>query len=207
MKVPSVSGALRNVGIGVVALVLFGSLLSGRARNEPAVQVGPLVASIQRMGQLHTVRYNMQDVVEHERSLEPQGILRSLPGADAVYHSATRNKVLVVAEGGVEAGVDLSKVTPENVTAVRTTSGTRYRVRLPRATVYNPDVHVRVVNHDQGLFWNDENIVPEATRTVEQRFVAAAQKSDILATAETNALQMLTQMHLATGRSDVEFVF
>lgn len=207
MRVPSSKNILRNLALGAGAFLLLGWMLTGGVRKDPAVSVAPLVASIQKLGQLHTVRFNMHDVVEHERSLEPRGALRSLPGADSVYEAVTRNKVLVVAEGGVEAGVDLSRVTPESVTPVRTAGGTKYRVRLPRASVFTPEVHVRVVKRDSGLFWNDENIVPEATKVVEQRFAVAAEKSNILQTAETNAVQMLSQLHQASGNSQVEFYF
>jgi hypothetical protein len=175
-------------------------------RDEP-VSIVPLLASIQNMGQLHAVRYNMHDVVEHERKLEPTGVFRSLPGAAEIYGAATRNKVLVKAEGGVEAGIDLSKVGPDSVSRVTTPEGVKYRVRLPRAELYTPEVRVSVVRHTNGIFWKDANIVPEATRMVQKRFTDAARQSDILQKAETNAVATLVRVVELNGGGGVEFYF
>ena len=171
------------------------------------MSVAPLVLSIQQMGQLHTVRYNMHDIVEHQHALKPNGLVRALPGAERLYGAATQNKVLVVAEGGVEAGVDLSQVTVASVSRVPSAHGISYRVRLPHAAVYAPEVHVQVVNHTPGICWIDDNIVPEATQAVEKRFATAARQANILQAAESNAVESLSRMHLLTGNSKVEFYF
>lgn len=173
--------------------------------SEPAV--GPLVQEIQRLGQLHTVRYNLRDVVEHERALEPSGLLASVPGAAALYRAGTKNTVVVIAEGGVEAGVDLSQVTEASVTKVPSSEGARLRIRLPRATLFPPQVNVRVVQRQSGLFWKNENIVPEVTAAAQQRFQEAAYRSDILATAETNAVETLSKLQRVSGNEKVEFYF
>jgi hypothetical protein len=207
VKLRSWVGTARVVLIVFVVGLVAGRFLSGPGDPEPGISVAPLVKSIQQLGQFHTVRFNMHDVIEHQRALEPKGLLGSVPGVGSLYKAATRNKVLVVAEGGVEAGVDLSQVNTESVTKVQTPEGPRYRIRLPRATVYTPEVKVQVVRRRPGLFWNNENIVPEATRAVEQRWVSAAQQGNIAQAAETNAVQMLSQMQLASGNTRVEYYF
>lgn len=190
-------------GVGV----LTGTYWASRTAEKPAVLSAPLVKQIQQLGDLHTVRYNVHDVLRHDRAIEPTGWVSALPGAKGLYDMATKNTVLVTAEGGVEAGLDLSKVTEADVSRIVTPEGARYRVKLPRAQVYAPEVHVKVVDRKSGLFWQDDNIVPEATELAATRFREAALKSNILAAAETNAIQRLTRMQRLSGNTNVEFTF
>ena len=190
-------------GVGV----LTGTYWASRTAEKPTPLSAPLVKEIQQLGNLHTVRYNVHDVLEHQRAIEPEGWVSSLPGAKSLYDFATMNKVLVTAEGGVEAGLDLSKVTEENVSRIVTPDGTRFRIKLPRAQVYAPEVHVKVMDRKSGIFWSDENIVPDVTEIAATRFREAALKSNILATAETNALQRLCKMQSLIGAGNVEFYF
>ena len=207
---PIVLGVLACTDVLLLALAVSSIsplLLSLLRSSKPAPPVTLLVHEIQQLGQLHTVRYNLSDVLEYEHALELQGWARAVPGADRLYQGATKNTVLVVADGAVEAGVDLSRVTPASVTQVHTPQGTRLRVRLPRATLYRPEVRVRVVHRRAGLLWKDENIVPRATEEAERRFQQAAYRSDILPVAEANAVRTLTQMACVSGNPQVEFCF
>lgn len=187
--------------------VLTGTYWASRTAEKPVILSAPLVKQIQQLGDLHTVRYNVHDVLQHERAIEPKGWVSSLPGAKGIYDLTTKNTVLVTAEGGIEAGLDLSKVTEANVSRVVTPDGTRFRIKLPRAQVYAPEVHLKVVDHKSGLFWQDDNIVPEASEMAATRFREAALKSKILAAAETNAVQRLNHMEMLTGLRNVEFYF
>lgn len=188
--------------------VLVGTFIAARPRADQATPLtGPLVKQIQALGQLHTVRYNVHDVLQHEQALKPSGWVRAIPLADRLYDAATKNSVLINADGGVEAGVDLSEVTAANISRVATPEGVKLRVRLPQPVVYAPEVHVRVADRKRGLLWNDENIVPEATEEAAHRFREAAEKSDILAAARANAIQALSKMQLAQGSTNVEFYF
>jgi hypothetical protein len=149
----------------------------------------------------------VQDTLHHETALQPEGWFQSLPGAESLYRAVTQNAALIVAEGGVEAGVDLTQVTPDRVTQVATPEGPRVRIRLPRATLYPPDVKVRVVSQKPGLFWNDRNLIPKATEAAKRRAAEAARQSDILAQAEANAAQVLTDLHRAAGYKNIEYYF
>lgn len=195
------------LGIAFGVGVLCNQFVSMRRGEPGSPQVAPLVLQIQSLGQLHTVRYRIHDIYEHEKALKPEGWVRNLPGADRVYEAATRNSVLLVAEGSVEAGIDLTQVKPESVRTIRTAEGIRWRVRLPRAILYPPDVRVRVEDQKRGLFWNDKNIIPDATEAVKRRYTETTRASGILATAETNAVRMLTDMQRLAGNPNVEFVF
>ena len=188
----------------------FGVLTAGfwnAQERDSAAQVAPLLEKIQKLGKLHTVRFNLHDIYRHERSIEPEGVWSELPGVRSVYRATTRNRVTVIGEGGVEAGVDLARIKASDVARVATPEGTKLRVKLPPPEIYTPDVKVQVVNRTGGLFWRDENIVPAATEALKARFKEAAESRRILAEAQTNAVKLLTDMQDLTGNQKVEFVF
>jgi hypothetical protein len=204
---------LKALLLGLTAVWGFGLLVGGLLgnalghRDAPAIQTAPLLKQIQQLGDLHTVRYSVHDVLEHQRSLDAPRWASAIPGVDRVFSAATVNSVVITAEGGIEAGVDLSRVTPDSVSQVVTREGALIRIRLPRANVYTPDVRVKVVDRKTGLFWNDENIVPEAEEVAGGRFRQAALKSGILAAAEANAIMRLSTLQGVAGSHKVEFYF
>ena len=196
--------------LGACAFWGFGALTAAfwnARQQDSAPQVAPILEKIQKIGRLHTVRYNLHDIYRHERAIEPEGVWGELPGVRSLYRAATKNKVLVVAEGGVEAGVDLSRVTASDVAHVATPEGVKLRIKLPRAQVYTPDMKLRVVERQSGMFWRDENIVPEASEALKARFIESAQNRRILAEAEANAVKLLTNIQDLAGSDKVEFYF
>ena len=186
--------------------VLTASFWNAREQDSTP-QVAPLLEKIQKLGKLHTVRYNLHDVYRHERAVEPEGVWGELPGVRSLYRATTRNRVTVIGEGGVEAGIDLTRLQASDVAQVATPEGVKLRVKLPPAEVYTPDVKVQVVDRKGGLFWRDENIVPSATEALKARFVEAAHSRRILAEARSNAVKLLSDMQALTGEQKVEFVF
>src|ERR1051325_7161323 len=124
---------------------------------------GPVVLAIQQMGELHTASFTMKDAIRQETQQEPEGWVQKLPGAAEVTHWATHNQAVVVAEGCVEAGLDLRRLSATDVEQVRQPDGkVRLRVHLPPITIYPPNVRVHVESSHPGLFWRDENIIPKA---------------------------------------------
>ena len=176
-------------------------------RRDLPPEMGPVVLAMQKIGQLHSASFKMKDIVRQETQVEPEGMIGNMPGVSNVVHWATRNQALVVAEGTVEAGVDLSTLSAKDVTATKNVDGkTVWRVHLPPVTIYPPNVRVRVEQSDPGLVWHDDNIVPKAQEKASQQFREAAEKSGICQQAQANAAQTLRQMQETLGR-DVEFYF
>lgn len=170
-------------------------------------ETGPVVLAMQKIGQLHTTSFTMKDVVREETQVEPEGIIGNVPGVSNVVHWATRNQVLVVADGVVEAGVDLSALSAKDVTGTKDVTGKPvWRVHLPPVTIYPPNVKVRVEQNNPGWMWHDDNIVPKAQEKASQRLREAADKTGIRQQAQDNAIQTLHQMQQTMGR-DVEFYF
>jgi hypothetical protein len=194
----------------LVAWYFFGSLLGllfSRART-PLPDTGPVLLAMQNVGALHTVAFQMKDVLHFETDKKPEGWVSNLPGAESITHWATQNKALVIAEGTVEAGIDLSRLTTKDVTRVRLPNGkTVVRVHLPAITVYPPNVRVRVENSRSGPFWRDENIIPKAQEEAGRRFLKAAEEGKIREAAQSNAIETLTKMQRAFGQETMEFTF
>jgi hypothetical protein len=198
---------LLMVGVGLAAGWML-ARRDGAASLEP--QTGPVLLAMQKIGDLHTVSYAMKDVLRQESQVEPAGWAQSVPGATGLVHWATRNRALVVAEGRVEAGVDLAQLSEKDVTKIRKPDGkTALRVHLPPVRLYPPNVRVHVENVQPGVFWRDENIAPKAQEQAGRRFLEAAERQNIRCTAQQNAIQMLEQMTQTLGHSqgDIEFTF
>lgn len=193
------------VGIWLIGTWLWNIGQSHRRDLPP--ELGPVVLAMQKIGQLHSASFTMKDVVRQETQVEPEGMIGNMPGVSNVVHWATRNQALVVAEGTVEAGVDLSTLSANDVTATKNADGkTVWRVHLPPVTIYPPNVRLRVEQSDPGLMWHDDNIVPKAQEKATQQFREAAEKSGIRRQAQDNAAQTLRQMQQTLGR-DIEFYF
>jgi hypothetical protein len=197
--------------LALIAVGLCAGWLLGRSGLRPyglEPDTGPVLLAVQKIGDLHTAKFIMNDVLHQDSQQEPDGLLGRVPGVAGVVHWATHNQALVTAKGSVEAGVDLSHLSVKDVTVLKQPDGTtRLRVHLPPVTVYPPNVTIQVEDSKSGPFWNDKNIVPKAEAQARTRFLDAAQNGGIRATAQENAVKMLTQMMHALGKDNVEFTF
>ena len=113
-------------------------------------------------------------------------------------------KVLLVASGNVEAGVDLSEIGEDDV-QVR---GDTVTIILPESEVLSATLDedkTRVYDRDYAplnLRPNDD-LVEEARATAEERIEAAARENGILDTAETNAEDSIRALAKALGFKEV----
>ena len=201
----------RLAGAGVLLGLLLMADWAWNARlavvRDLPPESGPVVLSMQKIGELHTASFTMKDVVRQETQAEPEGLVSHLPGAVAMVHWATHNQALVVAEGTVEAGIDLSQLSARDVTWGTRSDGAKvWRVHLPPVKIYPPKVTERVEQNAAGMLWRDENIVPKAQERAAQQFVAAAEKSNIRQKAQENAIQTLHAMQHTFGQ-EIEFYF
>lgn len=202
---------LLSVGLLLLAAWILGRW-STRARTTTddvsSWDSGPVVLAIRQIGQLHAASYTMKDVLRQESRQDPDAWVSNVPLASEVVHWATRNEALVAAEGTVEAGLDLSKVSAKDVEQVKRSDGKRLLVvHLPPVSLYPPIITVHVIRTENGPFWRDENIVPKAQARATRMFLESAEKGGIRARAEANAIQTLQALERALGHSDIEFEF
>lgn len=197
--------------IGVIAGGLFVGWLmrhNEKPSGEPEIDPRPVIVSLQNLGDLHTIKLNMKDVLQKTSEQGAVGWAKDLPGVDAASRWATHNEVLVVAQGSVEAGVDLSSLTEKNVSQVQRSDGTRLlRVHLPPVTVYPPAVEVRIVHTQSGLLWTDKNLLTNAEAEAKKRFLDAAEKDGIQEHARDSAIQRLEHLQQVIGNRNIEFYF
>ncbi|MGV3618320.1 MAG: DUF4230 domain-containing protein [Fimbriimonas sp.] len=191
---------MRNIGLiaGAAVLLGVGFWVGGlRAPKDPiareTIPMPMLLKQVQALGELHTASYSYENVFEHRSQLNPQGMLASFPGASSIARAATGNRALVSADGTVEAGVDLAKAKIE-----------ANRIVLPRARMYEPQVHAKLHQVRRGLFWRDENLALEAVSDAKERMAGAAREGGILADAERNAVTQVKKLVPPTVAVSVE---
>ena len=208
------TGARARQGFGAMAglaiLLLLVGWLFGRfmAPSRNREDTGPILQAVQKLGDLHSVQFNLSDVLRQESQNDPSGWVRAIPGASEITHWATHNQATVVATGTVEAGVNLSLLTEKDVVTVHNPDGSSsIHVHLPPVTVYPPNVKLKVEHTESGLFWRDENIVPKAQAEASRIFLETAQQGGIRQKAQENAVRTLQQVERALGYKDVVFEF
>lgn len=144
---------------------------------------GPsVVEQIQALSRLETSRYAIEKVLTGEAT----GVLPIL----------THDKILFVAHGDVVAGVDLGKLTEDDV---RVVSGT-VTIRLPPAEILSASLDNSksyVYNRDTGLLGRpDPNLESQIRQEAEKQIRQAALEDGILARADENARTTLrTLLH------------
>ena len=175
-------------GLGLIEL---GRILRGGkvhiTMDEPTV-----VRQIQALQRLESVSYKMDKIIVGERE---NPILPKFLAGD---------RLLLVVHGEVIAGVDLSKLKPNDVVV----HDRSVRIRLPHAEIFTTRLDnskTRVYSRDTGIFSNpDPNLEGEVRQEAERQLQAAALQDGILKTADDNARQTLTTLLTGLGFEHVE---
>jgi len=161
-----------------------------RTTTSPVV-----VDGVRELDQLATVRVTESILVTRESG-----------GENALDRLFSGEKVLLVATGDVEAGVDLSEIGEEDVRV----EGETVTIRLPEPEVLSASLDeekTRVYDRDYGPLnlRPDDDLVEEARAEAEERIEAAARENGVLKTAETNAEGSIGAFVRALGFEEVRF--
>ena len=189
-----------SVGLGVgisrfnfvERIPLIGSLLG---EKPPQTTTGPVVVEgIRELDQLATVRVTESIIVTRES------------GGNYLEQLVSGEKVLLVASGNVEAGVDLSEI-GDDAMQVRDDTVT---IQLPEPEILSTNLdedNTRVYDRDYSLLnlRPNDDLVEEARATAEERLEGAARENGILDTAETNAEDSIRVLVKALGFKKVKF--
>lgn len=205
----------KNSGVGVtlilaVAIIVVGVTLGlGLARYGSAL---PLLGPI--FGEARTQTTTSPVVVEGVRDLDQLATVRwtesvvvtKETGGNAIKKTLTGEKVVLVAKGEVEAGVDLSSLKRDDVQV----EDNRVQIKLPDPEILGSSLdeeNTRLYDRDQGLLRlrPDDELVEEARTDAEDEILAAAQKNGILDTAEQNAESSIRAFVTTLGFDEVEF--
>ncbi len=194
--------ALVIVVLGIalgVGLARYGSLLPmvGPLLGEqpPRTSTGPVVVEgIQELDQLATVRWTESVPVTRET------------GGDIVDRLFNGEKVLVIATGEVEAGIDLGEVGKDDVIVNDDT----VTIDLPKPEILSASLDegkTRVYDRDFSPLniRPDDDLVEVARLQAVEKIRAAARENRILDTAEHNAEDSVRAFVTTLGFEEVRF--
>lgn len=176
--------------VGVAGVSLVKRLLHPFA-TQVTVSDSTVVRSIQQLQRLETVVFKLDQVVTEERT-------GALPPA------LVGERMLLIVHGEVTAGIDLSKLRPDDVHI----AGHKIRVKLPAAEIFATRTdtdRTRVYSRDTGIFTTpDPQMETEVRRRAEGQLTAAALKEGVLVSAGQNARNTITSMLHSLGFEQVE---
>ena len=194
--------ALVIVVLGValgVGLARFGSSLPivGPLLGEkpPRTTTGPVVVEgIQELDQLATVRWTESVPVTRET------------GGDILERLFSGEKVIVIATGKVEAGVDLGDIEKDDVAV----DGDSVTIDLPEPEILSVSLdegRTRVYDRDFSPLnvRPDDDLVERARLRAVEKIEVAARENKILETAERNAEDSIHAFAATLGFDEVRF--
>ena len=199
--------ALAWVGISAVNNSLQNSLMPLRQANQvlstqisdllhptPTVLPDPvtIIREVRSLARLETIQYSVEKVITGEINSEAFAFL-------------VKDRLLFVAHGTVLAGVDLSKLEPDDLWVDQGV----LNVRLPATEVFIAALDNEksyVYERDTSVFRQaDPNLETLVRQAEEQEIKKAALEDGILELAQQNAEIYLTRFFLALGYADVIF--
>ncbi|MEO6458309.1 MAG: DUF4230 domain-containing protein [Chloroflexia bacterium] len=152
-----------------------------------------VIEQVRALSKLETVHYNLQKVVSG-KSTGP------LP------EFLTSDKILLVAQGEVVAGIDLGKLKNGDITE----EGGRVTVRLPEPEILYSKIDndkTYVYDRQTGIFNKpDPNLETQLRQAAEKEIIQAAMEDGIITKARTNAEQVIRTLITGLGYEEIEFV-
>jgi|GEM_PF-3299673 hypothetical protein len=187
IAVPSIGGSLVQSVIQAPAKIIQ------LPPPTPTIVVLPTVINqIKPLGQLHTANYFLSTVVDTKM---PIGALNQV------------QRVLLVACGQVDAGIDLSKLEAPNIS----TTGDKVTIRLPDAEIFTSQLFddrkcTYVVLREEGVLLPPNTVLETAAREAAvANFKETALGNGILETARINAEGELRRLLTLMGYRDIQF--
>jgi hypothetical protein len=170
--------------------------VAGILHPTPTILPDPvtIVREVRSLARLETIQYTVEKVITAEMG---QGALGFLFG----------DKLLLIAHGIVIAGVDLDKLTPDDI---RIDAKGRVYLHLPEPEIFVATLDNKqsyVYDRDTGLLTRgDVTLEAAARKAAEDEIRKAALEDGILEQAQKNAESTLYGMLRAMGIPDVIFV-
>ncbi len=172
-----------------------GTQVAGVLHPTPTIRPDPvtIVREVRSLARLETIQYTLEKVITAEIGQGPLGFLFG-------------DRLLLVAHGVVLAGVDLSRVQPQDVWF---DDDGRVYLRLPA-----PEVFIVALDNERSYVYDratglltrgDVNLEAEARRAAEAEIRRAALEDGILDQARVNAENVLYRFLRSLGYADVIF--
>lgn len=170
------------------------AMITGRPLT--VVSAPDVVEKVQRLNRLETVVYSLDTVVE---SSESSPVLPDVIAGD---------RLLMIVHGQTIAGVDMSKLKPEDVQITEGGNGREIHLVLPESEVFITtldNAKSRVYARDTGLFVKaDPNLETVTRQKAQSQLQDAALKDGILDAARKNAHATVVAMLEGLGFAKVD---
>ncbi len=157
----------------------------------PRVQI----TDVRALGRLETVEYLLETTINLEK--QPENNWQRIIGIFGT------DKLLLLASGEVVAGVDMSRITPQDVIV----QGDRITLWLPKPEVFHTRVDNQETNvylREKGIFYPyDKDLETQARRDAEKAMYDKAIKHDILKKAGENAVRDMKEFLRSLGFTDI----
>ena len=175
-------------------LNFIGNLFKFSAAESKVENFTPLVRRIENIQELSTTVQTIETVV-------PASAERKIGDI-----SLATTRLLYIAKGEIEAGVDLSELTDANIAV----SNNRIEIDLPPAKILDSKIDVnrsRVYDYNRGFLNLGPDVAPQlqtlAQRKTLDRMIATACQEGILDNANLKAKEAITQLLTNTDRRQV----
>jgi len=169
--------------------------ITGRTTSYDT-SVPAIVQRIQRLNRLETVVYSLDTVIEGSKS---SAVLPDLLAGD---------RILLVVHGQAIAGIDLSRLKPEDIRITQVNGIRRVHVNLPASQLFTTTVdnqHTRVYARTTGLLVPvDQNLESETRARAQKQLEQTALSDGILDAARKNAQAAVTTLLYSLGFQQVD---
>jgi hypothetical protein len=190
-----------SIAVGFLLGFIVASLMAAvvvwlfRSAGAPRLDTSmpTVVRQIQQLQRLETVFFNMDKIISG--GWESRYIPTFLAG----------ERLLLVVDGDVTAGVDLGRIASANIIV----TGQTIRMKIPDAEIFATRVdneQTRVYSRETGLFTRvDPNLESDVRREAERQVHQAALDNGILRVAAANARTTMTSFLRGLGFEQPEF--
>ena len=193
--------------IGLAALVVAIYIAQNRSEEEPIETITRegVVTQIQQLNRLQTVAFSVDTIITSERAGSWMKLWQD------------EQKALFIAKGRVQAGIDLSALTPEMVQVVQPTEqleaaddSTTPMSIMPQITITIPPSEIFAVYLDDieiydwqtgvfGMMQVDPKILEQAQSMAKSEVLERACRGEVMTVALENAQTQLQQLFSLTG--------
>ncbi|MDD4937619.1 MAG: DUF4230 domain-containing protein [Candidatus Shapirobacteria bacterium] len=168
-------------------------LLPKSEKVDTVVNTPLIIEEIQELGRLETFSINLQQTFQTERN---QDLLWGVFG----------EKVTFIAYGQIVAGIDLSKITSEDISI----DGKNIKINLPSTEIFYVMVDENqsfIASRQVGFLTSaDPQLESQIRRKAQEYFKGQAQNLDILGLAQINAKLCLKKFFRDLGFEEIEFI-
>jgi hypothetical protein len=152
-RLKKIFGTLMTLAVLAIGVYLGLTVAHWRGGGLRVESTSTIIQQVQTLSDLVTVKYVMQKVE----------FVDSPPGSTLGQFIQGDNKVLLLAQGVVKAGIELKKITPDDVTI----SGKNLTITLPRPEItdaYLDDAQTKVIERTTGFLRSLDKDLEQTTR-------------------------------------------